>query len=236
MIGGECMSSFDLVNENIDDWETAEFWVSDPMQQNQSLCSIILYVRWKSQEVYVDIRMQTNSTSMEVWNGLSYEYRLPVDTNFKEFSKYYKENIKPVLQEMGKHFESYWNGSNWKGKFKFVEFKDEEDEYFNSHLEVEAEYEYNQKMEDILFNVPTHDMVYYFSLRDSYEYGGIGQIIDDLKSEKIDIYTADLNNEEIMKRAVYAVTWNDGSDYKLINVDVENELKEIQEELKEEIE
>ena len=230
------MSNFDLTNKDVEYWEKAEFWESDPMQQNQSLCSIILYVDWESEDVTVETQMRTNSTSMRVWNGLAYEYGLPVDTDFKEFHKYYKEHIQPILQEMSKYFESHWDGSNWKGKFKFIEFKGDADEYFNYHLNTEKEYEYVQKMEDVLFNVPTHDMMYYFSLRDLYEYGGMRQLADDLKREGIDIYTADLNDNAIMQRAVNTVTWNEGYEYKLIDVDVKDELKEIQEELREEIE
>lgn len=204
------MSNFDLTNEGIEELETAEFWEADPMQQNQALCSIILYVDWESEKVTVETQMKTNSTSMSVWNGLAYEYGLPSDTDFTEFYKYYKENIQPILQEMGKYFESYWNGSNWKGKFNFVEFKDEEDEYFNSHLNTEKEYEYDQKMENAINNIPTHEMVYYFSLRDSYEYGGMKQLVDNLKREGIDIYTADFNDEEILKKAVNVVTLEEG--------------------------
>jgi hypothetical protein len=212
------MSDFELTNSNIEDWETAEFWESDPMQNNQSLCRIILYVNWEKKEANVETQMHTNSTAGEVWYGLASEFKLPEDTDFTEFPKFFKEEIQPILKRIGEGFESFWNGSNWKGSFT----KDAQEQMWNLQQLLEGA------------NVPTHEMTYYFSLRDLYNIGGRDLIESDLKSEGIDLLTADLNNDGVMSLAVEIVTYGDGSDYKLIDVDVEEELKEIQKELIEE--
>ena len=211
-------TDFELTNKNVETWEKAQFWESDPMQNNQSLCRIILYVNWEKKTVTVETQMKTNSTDGEVWNGLASELKLPEDTDFEEFPKFFNEEVKPLLQKIGSGYESSWNGSNWKGRL------------------TEEAHGIGWELQQLLdgANVPTHDMVYYFSLRDSYECGGMAQLKDNLKSEGVDILTADLSDKEIMEKAVNAVTWDEGSDYKLIDVDVEEELREIQEELQEE--
>lgn len=210
------MSDFDLTNENVDSWEKAEFWEYDPMLTEHGICSIILYIDWESKKVTVETQMHTNSTSMRVWNGLASDFSLPEDTDFEQFAEFYRDEIQPILQKIGEGFESEWDGSNWKGRFS---------EEAHSLL-----WSLDQKLEES----PKHDMCYYLSLRDSYEYGGISQLKSDLETDGIDILTADLDNKEIMETAVNAVTWNDGSEYKLIDVDVEVELREIQKELQEE--
>jgi hypothetical protein len=210
-------TDFELTNENIENWEKAEFWESDPMQDNSELCSIILYVNWEKKTATVETQMDTNTIDGAVWNGLASEYSIAEDTDFKQFPEFYKEKIQPLLQKIGEGFESEWDGSNWKGKFN--------DECG----------ELNEKVDTLLReDTPKHDMIYYFSLRDSYETGGMSQLVDDLKSEGVDILTADLSDKDVMEKAVNAVTWNEGSDYKLVDVDVEDELKDIQRELQEE--
>lgn len=209
-------TDFELTNENIEKWERAEFWEADPMQNTHNICDIILYVNWEKKTAKVETQMRTNSTPGEVWNGLASEYSIAEDTDFERFPEYYKEKIQPILLKIGEGFESEWDGSNWKGSFG-----DECEEL-------------NEKVDTLLReDTPKHDMIYYFSLRDSYETGGMSQLKNDLEAEGIDILTADLNNDGVMSLAVETVTWGDGTDYKLIDVDVEAELREIQEELQE---
>ncbi len=210
------MSTFDLKNENVENWEKAEFWEYDPMLSERGICSIILYVDWESEEVTVETQLHTNGTSDRVWNILASEFSLPEDTDFTEFPAFFEDEIKPILQKIGEGFESEWDGSNWKG-----EFTDEANQLL---------WNLDQK----LMEAPKHDMVYYFSLRDLYEYDGISQIKSDLKAEGIDLLTADLNDEGVMSLAVEIVTSGEDYDYKLINADVEDELREIQKELQEE--
>lgn len=213
-------TDFALKNKNVDEWEKAEFWEADPMQQNQSICDIILYVNWEEKTVNVETQMRTNSTAGEVWHGLASEFSLPEDTDFEQFPVFFKEDVQPLLQKIGKGFESNWNGSNWKGSF--------------TEEAQETIWELQQLLEGA--NVPSHDLIYYFSLRDLYNVGGSHSIEEDLEAEGIDLPTADLDDEGVMSLAVEAVTYGDGSDFKLINVDVEDELREVQKELLEEAE
>ena len=60
------------------------------------------------------------------------------------------------------------------------------------------------------------------------------QLKKDLEAEGIDILTADLDTGGVMSLAVETVIWNEGSDYKPIDVAVEDELRDIQKELQEE--
>ena len=210
-------NGFELTNKNPENWEKAEFWEYDPMKSEPGICDIVLYVNWETKEVTVETQMDSNGVDGDVWHHLASEYSIAEDTDFERFPKFFKENIQPILQKIGESFESYWDGSNWKGRFG--------DEYE----------ELTEKIGTLLRgHAPRHYLVYYLSLRDSYEYGGMAQLRDDLESEGIDILTADLSDSEIMEKAVNAVTSNEGFEYKLIDVDVESELRDIQKELIEE--
>lgn len=213
-------TDFALKNKNVEEWEQAEFWEADPMQQNKSICDIILYVNWEDKTANVETQMRTNSTDGAVWHGLASEFSLPEDTDFEQFPEFFKDEVQPLLQKIGDGFESFWNGSNWKGQFT---------EEANETI-----WELQQLLEGA--NVPTHDLVYYFSLRDLYNVGWSHSIESDLEAEGINLSTADLNDEGVMSLAVETVTYGDGSDFKLIDVDVEDELREIQKELQDEAE
>jgi len=209
-------TDFELTNKNVDDWEQAEFWEKDPMQSEDALCDLILWVDWESKTVTVETMMRTNSTPGELYHGLASSFDLPVDTDFTRFVKFYNDHIRPKLQEIGATYESNWNGSNWIGSLD----REQEEEL--------SEY--------IRTNVPEHDMCAYFSLKDLYNVGGSHSIEEDLEAEGIDLLTADLNNDGVMSLAVETVTYGNGTDYKLIDVDVEDELREIQKEIQEEAE
>lgn len=211
-------NTFALKNKDVEEWEKAQFWEADPMQQSQSLCDIILYVNWEEQTANVETQMNTNSMDGAVWNGLASEFKLPEDTDFEQFPEFFKDEVQPLLQKIGEGFSQEWNGSNWKGTFT--------NEVQNIFWEL------TQLLEGA--NVPTHDICYYFSLRDLYNVGGSNSIVSDLKAEGINLKTANLDDAGIMSLAVETVTNGDGYDFKLVNVDAEAELREIQEELREE--
>lgn len=208
------MSDFELVNKDVEEWERAQFWESDPMQNNQELCEIVLWINWENKTATVETIMKDNSIPGELYHGLASAPTIPTDTDFTRFAKYYDEKIKTILQTIGEGFEAEWNGSNWIGTFNHDEAL-------------------NEKLDQLLCDSPTHDMIAYFSLIDSYG-GSKNRIISDLGAEGIDLKTATLDDDGIMSLAVEIVTYGDGSDYKLIDVDVEDELKDIQKELQEE--
>lgn len=209
-------TDFELINKNVEEWVKTQFWEKDPMQSEPALCDIILWVDWEQKTANVETVMKTNSIPGELYHGLASSFTLPGDTDFEQFLAWYKENVQPKLQALGETYTSEWDGSNWIGSV------DREAE--------EELYDYIRR------EVPEHDMYAYFSLRDSYEYGGMQQLKNDLEAEGIDILTADLDDEGVMSLAVEIVTYGDGGEYKLIDVDVERELRIIQEELIEEAE
>lgn len=212
-------TDFALKNENAEEWEKAEFWEADPMQQNQSICDIILYVNWEEKTANVETRMKTNSTDGAVWNGLASEFTIPEDTDFEEFAEHYKENIQPLLQEIGAKFESFWDGSNWKGRFIFEN--------------VDAYGEWS-KIENVLLDSPKHDKYYYFDVRDGFQ--RYSDIIDLLGYSNINFMDSDLDNDAVLDNIIDALENEDVVYVNHSREDYRTELKLMQETLKEEAE
>ena len=207
--------TFELINKDIDNWTRTQFWERDSMQSEQ-LCRICLWVDWRDETCEVETVMHTNSYPVELHNGVCSRFNLPQDTDFTEFPKFLREEIISILDKLHVGFDHYWNGSNWRGSFD----DDVRDLQWT--------------LEQALQGAPTHDMQYYLSLRDLYGDSGSHTIVSDLKEEGIDLSTADLDNDGVMSLAVEIVTYGDDSDYKLIGVDVEDELRNMQKELQEE--
>jgi len=207
------MADFELTNSNINEWTATQFWEADPMQNNQSLQDICIYVNWESKEATIETVMNTNSTPGEIWNGLAAHYYLPDDTDFTRFYKYYNENIKPIFIKMWAKFEAYWNGSNWKGRF------------------TEDMYNIEQELEDILLNVPSHNYIYSFDVMGSFE--GKQHLLEYLRDDGIDFLSANLENEEELIKIINSI---ESGDVIILNMDMgdyKKELMWIQEELKE---
>jgi hypothetical protein len=205
-------SDFNLTNADIDTWEKAQFWELDPMQNNQNLCKICLWVNWEDKIVTIETVMNDNSVPGELWHGLCSRYKMADDTDFTEFAGFFSREIQPMLQKLGEGYKSEHDGHNWKG-----------------HLnDGELVFEISEKLE----TAPKHDMIYFIGLLDLY--GSVRIIVRELKDVGIDIYTADFNDDEVVKKATEALTSFDGIDYKLLNTDVQEELKTLQKELNEE--
>ena len=60
-------TDFALTNKNTEEWTESQFWESDPMQDNQSLCDIILWVNWEKKTVTVETMMNDNSIPGELY-------------------------------------------------------------------------------------------------------------------------------------------------------------------------
>ena len=204
---------FELSNKNINEWISSQFWESDPMQNNQSLCDIILYVNWKTKEVSVETQMRTNSVAGEVWHHTASEYTIPYDTDFTEFKEFYDSEVKPIIQEIGVGFESVWNGSNWVGKF-------------------ESERDLDWKVEETLQGSPSNDTVYSFDVIGTFN--GKHHLEEYLSEDDINFREADLDNDETLSKIIKSIESGDVVILNMDNEDYRNELKEIQEELREE--
>jgi hypothetical protein len=211
------MANFELNNKDVENWEQAQFWESDPMQNNQSLCDIILYINWEQKTANVETQMRTNSTAGEVWHGLAGEYSLPVDTDFTEFTKFYKDEIKPLLQKIGEGFESYWNGSNWKGSFS------------------EDAHALLWDLQEKLNGAPTHDLIYSFDILGSFE--GKHHLVEYLGHDGIDFLKANLEDDDELQEIIDSIESGavvivnmDKNDYKNELIDIQRDLQEEDEE------
>ena len=172
-------TDFALTNEPTENEN--EFVEADPYNR-ETIARIILWVDWESKEATVETKYNTGGTSIRAWNGLASEFSLPVTVDATEFPEYYKEKVQPVLQRLGAVFESFWDGSNWKGRFNF------EDDVLEG--------QYHIGLDEILMDAPKHDRYIYFDVADSFQ--NYNEIIDFLAPE-IDFLTVDLSNMEIVR-------------------------------------
>jgi hypothetical protein len=207
---------FTLKNKDVESWERAQFWDYDPMQRG-SLCKICLWIDWRDESLEVETVMHTNSYPCDLHNNVCARFNLPEDTDFTQFPEFLQGEVLPILDELHAGFEYYYDGSNWRGRFS----EDVRDLFW--------------ELEEALRGAPTHDMQYYFSLSDLYGESGSHTIVEDLKAEDIDLLTANLDDEGIMSLAIEIVTSGNDYDYKLIQVNIEDELKTLQSELREEV-
>lgn len=210
-------TEFELTNKNVDEWTATQFWEADPMQNEQSLSRICLYVDWESKEVEVETVMNTNSTPGRIWHGLASRYDLPEDTDFTRFAEFYNEEIKPILLKASEGFESEWDGSNWKGHFT------EEAQEILWNLDSEKFWE-----------APQHEYIYSFDILGAFE--GKQHLFEYLENDGIDFLKVDLGNEETLSGIIESIESGDVVILNMDRNDYKKELKWIQEELIEEAE
>lgn len=214
-------NDFDLTNENIDKWTSTQFWEKDPTQ-SEELCKICLWVNWRNKTATIETVINDNSTPGDIFYGTCGRYKLQEDTDFAEFSEFFKDEIQPLLQKIGETYKEEWDGSNWYGYKE--EFKGEDDYSIN-------------RIEEKLERVPTHDMECYFGLYGLFDTSNIEEaIVEALKEEDIDLVTADLNDENVMEQILDIVLSGNGDNYTLLmsNEDVESEIRDLQKKLREE--
>ena len=202
---------FELVNSGKDEWTDTQFVESDPYQNNEKICEIVLCVDWEKQTTTVETRENTNSTPMREWNHLDECFHLPEMVDASQFVKYYDEKIKPLLKIRGNKFESYWNGSNFVGKFE----SDEDDDRFFDEAEID--------IKDACDKAPEHDMCVYFSIGESF--ANYSDIISLLKYADIDFMTANLEDENIVDSIMNELT----DTCVFLNIDAKDELEGIRE-------
>jgi len=79
---------------------------------------IYLWIDWETEEITAGTRnYQIGGTPMREWHGLVSAYRLPWNVDARELQEWVQNEIIPVVIEIEAGFESYWDGSNWKGRF-----------------------------------------------------------------------------------------------------------------------
>lgn len=198
-------STFELKYENEPDTETE--WIRMHPFDNEQYEQIQLWVDWETQESDV-ITVWESSTPMRVHNRLVSLYLLPHDVDAVEFKEFYNSDIRPLLQEMGKGFESVWDGSNWIGQF-------------------ECDYDDELEVQDVINGAPTHDVQVFSSISDSFV--DDSDLVENLLLEKIDFSTIDLNKRENIEKIREILEADNEAEYLMNDKDFQRELINIQE-------
>lgn len=174
------MTDFEL---NIPDDIKSTAWIEADPFNTESLKSIDLYIDWEKKTAEVVTYSPGQGQHVREFHSLATGYTLPIDVDASRFKQYYNERIKPLILAASEKFESFWDGSNLKGRFNLKE----EDFYtwdvFGVHHAIE--------------NVWKHDKFIFFDVGESFQ--NYKDIIDVLKYADIDLMTADLADMETIR-------------------------------------
>lgn len=181
------MSKFEL-NIPADIKSTA--WIETDPFNNEQYKPIVLSINWVEESAEVDTYISNQGIPMSEYHGLITTFSLPEDVDATSFEEYYNQNIKPIILKMSEKFESYWDGSNWKGHFVSGKI----DEYgYDTYDEIED----MMKIMDICQEAWSHDIYVYSDVGESFQ--SYEDIIDILKDADIDFMTANLENMVIVQ-------------------------------------
>lgn len=220
------MTNFEI--EISDDIEATAWLELDPFN-NQKLCDIYLCVDWEKQEVYVETQYG-NNTDYRTYMHLRSEYRISEQTDASQFKEYYDTNIKPLVLEQAEHFESYWDGHNWKGKFVEMVGVENENEYgydeYGYDEYVGNDYEITLQLE----GAPEHEKYIYFDVAESFL--SYKDIVDMLKYADIVFMTVDL--EDVVNVKAIREYLSDDVVYLMSDDQFRNDLISMRETMQEE--
>lgn len=217
------MTDFEL---NIPEEIESTAWIEADPFNNERICRIILHVDWETEEAEIRTEYNTSGMDYRTFMHLASEWSLPDDVDASTFKEYYNYKIKPIVVEMSKKFEVYWNGSNYKGRFTSGDVDEDGYDLYNP-LDDEME------IANLLLDVWRHDKYIYFDVAESFQ--SYVDIIDDLKYDNIDFMNADLENDDVIKQIREAL---DGGDVVYIMSDEQfaNDLKSMRETIIEDME
>jgi hypothetical protein len=92
--------------------------------QNPRHMNTYLIINWEDKTVDIENRnYQIVGTPSKEWNGLITSICLPTGIN-AVMARFTVDELLPVISERAKHFESVWDGSNYKGQFDDDEYGD----------------------------------------------------------------------------------------------------------------
>lgn len=213
-------NDFALINKDQENWTQTEFVEYDV--DKFKFKTICLWVDWRDKTTMVDVQI---CDCFELMYDVCSTFEIPIDTDFEEFPSFFAETIQPILQKIGAGWDYYYENSNMHGKFTADAIKTIE------------------KLEIILGNdgnihcdVPTHDIEMFVTVDELYNFDWRGRagILEDLKENGFDLFTADLNDKETIDKAVNILTSGDGVDYVIIG-SVDDEVKDILRDIKDEM-
>jgi hypothetical protein len=115
---------------------------------------------------------------------------------------------------MGKSFDTRFDGSNLLGYF------------------AEDTYRIENEIYHVLEQAPRHQIGCYWNITDLYN-GDYMEIKKALDSEDIDILTADLDDEDTIKKIIEVLTFGDGNDFVLMCLIDHYDIANIQSQIRE---
>ena len=144
--------------ELTDDIKTPTMFIeSDPYNHGYQ-AQIVLEIDWKDNTANLNTVYRDGSIPFSVYNGLISWYNLPGDVDAVAFIDYYNEEIRPNVEELGKYYESIWDGHNWVGTFIKYPQKDEYDEEMGAKND-DWRWGIEMAIVDACHNAPCHDFM-----------------------------------------------------------------------------
>lgn len=168
---------FELINNDIEGWKDTDFIVQDFYLDDVAL--IMLDIDWNSKDARVDIwNHEDDKDVLNVRDGFGMVFELDTMTDMSKFKKYYDEEIRPIVNEMGNTFVV----ENGKGAIKGTE---ERGKYF-----------FVGEIIDKIMKAPKHGKYIYFTVDEVFEYDG--DLVEFLGMNGFDLFHVDLNDDNVL--------------------------------------
>jgi len=80
---------------------------------------IYLEIDWSRKKITAyTYNFKIGGTPSRIWHGLADIYQLPCNTDASKIKEWVEQEVIPRIKPLEDAFESYWDGSNWRGKWK----------------------------------------------------------------------------------------------------------------------
>lgn len=173
------MTNFELVNENADEWDEAEFFT---YEHN---VATYLVVDWSLQEVEVEHLDVATHRGYIIFDSTSI-FELEPDVDFSSFKEFYNKTIKPTLVMMNNEIEKQWVD-------KDIVFDLEYNDDGEANKKLGAWY---KAVFNMLIAAPKHDLYYAWTFSDIEDYyEEEGGLITFLENNGLDFRHVKLTDE-----------------------------------------
>lgn len=213
-------AAFRLKNEGVENWTPTSLLEQDPMQNGKGVCDIVLEVDFEDRDAIVETHMRSNSGDMRVSNGLKKTFMIPKNVDAEAFPEFFEEKVRPILETLGKKFETEWDGRNYVGRFVFDEDPDVNMETVMGLLE---------DVDNTLKDSPTHSEAIYTEFDGSF--GSDNEFLDEMNNADIDFMDLDLDDMDMVKMVRENI---EDVVYVMSDEQFQKELKWMQDRLEEE--
>jgi hypothetical protein len=80
---------------------------------------IWLEIDWENKEITAYTRnFRVGGTPANIWHGRADVYHLPNNTDASRLKGWVESDVIPRIKSLEAAYESYWDGSNWRGRWK----------------------------------------------------------------------------------------------------------------------